>query len=135
MAKNLNQQLMAHKYIVRKRQNKILYTEFLLLAGLIAFLSVSYYKIHPAIGLLIGIAAIFLFAVLFFKVKIFRYIFSVLFSLGWAAGAFMAGESIDKSSDATAWVFAVIAFALSIWAHWDHFTFLKDAKVYEYERQ
>lgn len=126
---------MANKYIVRKRQNKILYAEFLLSAGLVAFLSVSYYKIHLGISLLIGIAAIFLFAVLFFKIRLFRYIFSILFSVGWAIGAFIAGESIDKNSDTTAWVFAAIAFALSIWAHWDHFTFLKDAKVYEYERQ
>lgn len=126
---------MSSKYIVRKRQNKILYTEFLLSAGLIGFLSVSYYKIHPAIGLLIAIAAIFLFAVLSFKIRFFRYIFSILFSLVWTAGAFMAGESIDKSSDTTAWVFAAISFALSIWAHWDHFTFLKNAKVYEYEKQ
>lgn len=126
---------MASKYIVRKRQNKILYTEFLLSAGVIAVLSVTYYKTHPAIGLIIGIAALFLFAVLFFKVKIYRYIFSILFSVGWAVVAFLAGESIDKSSDTTAWIFAAIAFALSIWAHWDHFTFLKKAKVYEYERQ
>ena len=124
---------MATKYIIRKRQNTILYTEFFLAAlatGIVAF---TYYKLHTATALLVGIASMFLFAVLFFANSIFRYLFSILFSLGWALLAFVAGVSVETKSDTTGWVFAIITFAMSIWAHWDHFNFMKQAQVYEYE--
>ncbi len=125
---------MAAKYIIRKRQKTILYTEFFFAAlttGIVAF---TYYKLHPATALLVGITTSFLFVILFFANKIFRYLFSILFSLGWALAAFAVGVSIETKTDTTAWVFAIIAFALSLWAHWNHFTFLKQARVYEYER-
>jgi hypothetical protein len=124
---------MATKYIIRKRQNTILYMEFFLAAlatGVVAF---TYYKLHPATALLMGIGSMFLFAVLFFANSILRYLFSILFSLGWALLAFVAIVSVETKSDITAWVFAIIAFAMSIWVHWDHFNFIRHAQVYEYE--
>lgn len=126
---------MARKYIVRKRQNTILYTEFLAAAGILALFSIGYFKVHPAIALLIAIGSVSLIVYLFFAYKFFRYSFSILFSFGWAFGAFLVGQKFEKSSDTTAWVFAFIAFCFCLWAHWDHFDFLKSAKVYEYERQ
>ncbi len=133
--KIINKKLMTRKYIIRRRKNTILYTEFLIAAATTAILVVIYFKLHPAIGIIIGIAAVFLFAVLFFANRFFRYIFSILFSLGWAVGGFWAGQSLDKKTDTTARVFSSIAFAVSIWAHWNHFTFLKEAKMYEYEKR
>jgi len=124
---------MAAKYIIRKRQNTILYTEFFLAAIATGLFAYSYGKLHPATALLVGIGSMFLFAVLFFANIIFRYLFSILFSLGWALLAFVAIVSLETKSDATAWVFAIIAFAMSIWAHWDHFNFIKQARLYEYE--
>lgn len=126
---------MARKYIVRKRQNTILYSEFFISAIVGAIYCVHQFKLHPAIGLLIGIGTLFLLIFLFVSSRIFRYIFSIIFSLGWASAAFFVGHSIDKKSDITSWVFALLAFAICIWAHYDHFKFIKDAKVYEYERQ
>ena len=98
-----------------------------------AWLVTAYMNWHPAKGLLIGIVSYFLIGYLFFAFRFFRYGFSILFSLGWAAAAFVAGQNIDRISDTTAWVFAVIAFGLSLWAHWNHFSFLKSARVREYE--
>jgi O-antigen/teichoic acid export membrane protein len=126
---------MARKYIYRKRQNTILYTEFLGAAVIAALVAIGYFKIHPAIALLVAIAALFLFIYLFFAFRIFRYSFSILFSLAWACGAFLVGQKFEKASNTTAWVFAFLAFCLCLWAHWDHFDFLKSAKVYEYERR
>ena len=124
---------MAAKYIVRKRQNKILYTEFFFAALAAGILALKYFEVHPAIALSVGIASIFLFAFLFFANGIFRFLFTILFSLGWAFIAFFAGHLIEAKTDTTSWVFAILAFALSIWAHWDQFNFIKQARVYEYE--
>ena len=126
---------MAGKYIVRKRRNTILYSEFFIAAIVAAIFCVHQFQLHPAIGLLIGIGTLFLLIFLFVSSRIFRYIFSILFSLGWAAGAFSVGQSIDKKSEITSWIFGLVAFAICLWAHYDHFKFIKDAKVYEYERQ
>ena len=125
---------MGRHYIVRRRQNTILYTEVLLTSLITAILSVIYIPLHPAIGLIVAIVSLLLFAFLFFTFSIFRYIFSILFSLVWAAVFYLIGRKFDHASDTTACVFAIIAFCFCIWAHWDHFRFLKNAKVYEYEQ-
>jgi len=95
---------MAAKYFVKKRKNKILYTEFFFAALASGMLAYIYFKLHPAIALSVGIASIFAFAFLFFANGIFRYLFSILFSLGWAFLAFFAGHSIETKTDTTAWV-------------------------------
>ncbi len=126
---------MSRKFILQKRQNTILYSEFLITAGIVALLAFGYYKIHPAVALLIAIVSIFIFVYLFFTLRIFRYIFSISFSIGWAYGAFLLGQKLETSSNTTAWVFSLITFCICIWAHWDHFDFLKTAKIYEYEQR
>ena len=126
---------MATKYLVRKRQNKILYTEALIAAVIIGLISIKYYQVHPAIALLLGFGASILFIFLFFSNKIFRYSFSILFSLVWALAAFIMGQFVEKSSDTTAWVFGILAFGISLLAHKRHFSFLKGAQHYEYEVQ
>lgn len=126
---------MATKYIIRKRQNKILYVEILLAAVIIGFLSINHYKIHPAVAFLIGIGSAASLIFLFFSNRIFRYSFSILFSFIWGWAAFLLGQSIEKASDTTAWVFAIIAFGICLLAHKDHFSFLKGARRYEYEVQ
>lgn len=125
---------MARKYIYRKRYNKILVYEFIIASIAIAVLTVVYLKIHPAIGLLIFIGAAALLIYLFVESRIFRYLFSILFSFGWAGAAYLFGQNLDKKSDTTSIVFAIIALGVSIWAHWDNFQFYKDAKVIEYDR-
>lgn len=47
---------MAAKYMVRKRQNTILYAEFFFAALATAILTLAYFKLHPAIALLVCIA-------------------------------------------------------------------------------
>lgn len=107
--------------------------EFLIVTIVTTILFMNHFKVHPAFGLLFGIAIIVSLYGLFFTTRIFRYIFSILFAFGWAVGAFAAGELLDKKSDTTGWVFALIAFVISIWAHWRYYTFTKKADVYEYE--
>jgi len=126
---------MAKKFTLRKRQNKILYIEFILASILIALVSIVQFEIHPAIGIIIAIGAILGIVYLFFEFRLFRYVFSILFSLCWAVAAYLAGQNIDKASSTTSWVLSNLVFAITIWLHWDHFDFLIKTTVYEYERQ
>ena len=104
-------------------------------AVIIGLVLIEYYQVHPAVALLLGFGASILFISLFFANKIFRYSFSILFSLVWALAAFIVGQFIEKSSDTTAWVFSIVAFGISLLAHKRHFSFLKGAERYEYEVQ
>jgi hypothetical protein len=70
---------------------------------------------------------------LFFTSKIFRYIFSILFSCLCGFLAFAIGQSIEKSSGTTGWVLAFVAFTVSLLANKEHFSFLKNATISEYE--
>lgn len=126
---------MAKKFTLRKRQNKILYAEFFVASIIIALLTVIGLKLHPAVGIIIALLSIFGIVYLFFQFRIFRYLFSILFSLGWATGAFLIGQQIEKSSNTTGWVLSIVTFAIAIWLHYDHFDFLRKTTVYEYERQ
>src|SRR3954452_9176477 len=118
---------MYNNFIIRRRQNKILYTEFLILAVIVGFLSIRYYKVHTAIGFLLGVLSMGLFSALFFANRAFRYLFSITFSLVWGFLAYTIGQAIERTSDTTAWVFMALAFAISLGAHKDHFDFLKSA--------
>ena len=125
---------MKKNYVVRKRQNKILYLELIIAAILFGLASYYKLKIHPALSLLVSIGAFILIAYLFSHFRIFRYFFVIVFSISWAIIAFAIGASIDKDSLITRWVFASLSFAISIWAHYDHYKFLRNVKVYEYEK-
>jgi len=126
---------MAKKITLRKRQNKILYTEFFATSILITLFTIIRLKLHPAIGILVALFSIFGIAYFFFQYRIFRYLFSLLFSLGWATGVFLIGQQIEITSNTTGWVLSIVAFAIAIWLHYDHFDFLRKTTVYEYERQ
>src|SRR5438270_13999927 len=124
---------MYSNFIIRRRQNKILYTEFFIVAIIVGFLLIRQYKFHPALGLLFGVLSMGLSSSLFFANRIFRYLFSIVFSFVWGFLAFVIWGSIDSTSNNIAWGFMALAFAISLAAHQDHFYFLKRAKRYEYE--
>ena len=107
---------MAAKYIIRRRQNKLLSGDTLISIAIIGFILIKYYQVHPAIALLIGIAAYFFSILLFFSTKIFRYLFSVFFSLIWGLAAFVLGQFIETSSDTTASMFGFLAICFSLLA-------------------
>src|SRR5690349_12678604 len=124
---------MSQAYILHKRRNTILYTEFIFIAAVAGMISSIYMELHPVVGVLIGAVFTLLIAFLFFKFRAFRYSFSLLFSIAWAIGMYLFGKKLDSASDTTSWVLAVVGFCVSLWAHWNHFTFIKKARLLEYE--
>ena len=124
---------MSQGYIIHKRRNAILYTELLFTAAVIGIVSSIYMVLHPAVAVLMGGMFAILIAYLFFKFRIFRYTFSILFSIAWGVGIYLFVRKLDSASETTCWVLALVGFCFSLWAHWNHFHFIKKANIYEYE--
>jgi hypothetical protein len=59
---------------------------------------------------------------LFFRIRIFRYIFSILFSLVWGLFAYMFADSASDSSF-TPWVTLALVVAIALFLHRDYFHF------------
>src|SRR5690349_8645414 len=89
---------MSHRYILHRRQNRILYAEFLLVAAVTAVGASFYMALHPMVGWLIGVVFALLIAYVFFRSRIFRYGFSILFSIAWGVGMYLFGGEIDCAS-------------------------------------
>ena len=125
---------MSQEYILHKRRNTILYTEFLFMAAVTGIVSSIYMVLHPVLGVLIGVFFALLIAYLFFNFRIFRYSFSILFSIAWGVGMYLVGKKLDSATDTTSWILAAAGFCISLWAHRNQFHFIRNARLFEYER-
>lgn len=125
---------MARRYFVRKRQNYVLYFEALVTSGLLSFFLYRYIEHHWSISIITFGVSLVLFLYAFFQSTIFRYVVTVLFSMVYGIIGFYIGKSLDETDFTAAVVFAFLAYFISIIAHIDHFYFLKDAKLIEYEK-
>jgi hypothetical protein len=101
------------------------YTEFMAVALLVTFLSYRFFRLHPAVALVIFIAAYAICYLLFLKNKTFRTAFSILAVFGWAALAYFVSRWVGHVSSATAWVFAMLAFLVAILGYRDILSFKK----------
>ena len=108
-----------------KNKRATVYTEFLAVALLVTFLAYRLFRLHPAVALLIFIAAYAVCYLLFLKNKTFRSVFSVIAVFGWAALAWFVSRWAGHVSSATAWVFAMLAFLIAILGYRDFIVFKK----------
>ncbi len=123
---------MAKRYVFIRRSNDIIPFEIAIISILSGILSVVYFNLPYGYGFLIAFVSICILGILFMSSRVFRYIFAVLFSLAWSAGAFILGEHIGEKRDTvTAVVFAILALAISLLAHRSNFRFINEAEVVE----
>ncbi len=108
-----------------KHKKATVYTEFLAVALLVTLLAYRLFRLHPAVALLLFIAAYVICYLLFLKNKTFRSVFSVVAVFGWAILAYFASRWIGHVSTATAWVFAMLAFLIAILGYRDFIVFRK----------
>ena len=126
---------MARKHLFYKRKTSVIFTDCLLFAAGLSIFGVYYFKYHWSIGIVTFIILLYGFFYSFFRFRIFRYVMSVVFSLFYGGVFAFIGAAIDKKNPTTpALVFGILAFAISLYLHKDHFSFLKDAKYHEYDR-
>lgn len=125
---------MTRKYIIYRRQNKILYFDALIVVTITALLLHGYLATNLLAATIIGLVTALLFIYLFFYNKLIRYSLSILFSLSWSAIVLFVLQLLRPDNGSTATILAIIAFFVSLWAHKNHFFFLKHADLYEYEK-
>lgn len=107
-----------------KRPPLLVLLEFIAMA---AFLSVKYYK---QLGwdtyslILAGILTAAIMSQLFFRVRVFRYLFSFVFSLFWGLLAFMLARELTTSKIACWITFGLIVY-ISLSLHKDYFYILR----------
>lgn len=125
---------MSRSYIIRRRQNKILYFETVLTSCIITFF-IWKQTGHPWVFSII-VFPIFMFGFIyaFFNFRFFRYILTVIYSILYGLIAYLIGRSIDEHMFITGVVLAFVVYFISIWLHIEHFDFLKKAKIVEIER-
>jgi hypothetical protein len=126
---------MSKRYVIRKRENKIIYFETFITALLLSFILWKLFKYHWAFTIVtFGLFELgFIYA--FFELRLFRYIITVLFSMVYGFIGFVVGALIDKNTFTASVVFSFIAYFISILLHKDHFDFLSIAKFIEYEKR
>ncbi len=124
---------MSKRYLLTRRSNDILAYEIVLASIAAGIVAVNYFDIHYGYGFLIFFLSACLLAYLFVRSRVFRYVLTIVFSLGWAVGAFFVGQHIDKAPVWLSFVFAILALGLSVWGHRDNFRFYKEAEVVEYD--
>lgn len=125
---------MARRYIIRKRQNEIINFETMVTAGLFSFILWYNFNYHWAYAIITFGALTVGFIYAFFEWRIFRYIVTVLFSMTYGIIAYFIGRAIDKETFTAGVIFAFVAYFISILLHKDHFEFLSEAKLIEYEK-
>lgn len=123
---------MAEKIIIRKKTHlPLVVLEMLLLAGILAYWLCKKYDLDWILGLLIFLATIFVNSFLFFRIRVFRYIFAIIFSLGWGFLGFGFAMSVTKST-VTPWLLFTVVFAVSLLLHKSYFSFESNARVVDY---
>lgn len=70
---------------------------------------------------------------LFFRLSIFRYIVTLLFSMGYGVIGYELGSAIQPDGVTASVIFAFMAYFFSILLHKKHFDFIKKAEVIEYQ--
>lgn len=126
---------MARRYLFYRRKTAIIYTDILLFSVGMSVWGVYIFKYHWSIAIVTLIGLVLGVNYLFFSNKIFRYVFSVLFSLLYGGIAAIIGAYLDKDNPTTpALVLGVLAFLISLYLHKDHFDFLGNSKTVEYDR-
>ncbi len=124
---------MAKRYLLTRRSNDILPYEIVLASVAAGILAVEHFDIAYGYGFLIFFLCACIMTYLFVSSRIFRYVFTILFSLGWAAGAFFVAQHINNAPVWLPFVVAPLALGCSLWAHRNDFKFYKEAEVVEYD--
>ena len=105
----------------RNRMTLVL-LEIVLVSIITGYQLVKRYDLDTFTGIVIGIVTMMVVGVLFFRVRVFRYVFSILFSIIWGIIVFQIAKSLTDIS-ITHWVAFALAIIFSLFWHKDYFDF------------
>lgn len=125
---------MTNKIIVTRRRTPLAVIEILITSiGLSTWLSRKYHW-DWVTGVLLFLGTAALISFLFFRIRIFRYIISILFSLIWALFAYTFISGFTKST-VISWIATGVVFVICLVAHKSYFAFERDAIRVDYRER
>ena len=120
---------MATRYIITEKRSKypLVFVEISVGCAILSYWLCKQFTWDWLLGIVIFFVASSLIGVLFFRVRIFRYIFAILFSLFWGFLGYVFSTEVTKSAF-TPWIVMLIVFMLSLISHRSYFNFEKNAE-------
>lgn len=111
------------RYIVTVEQRSkypLIVIEIIGISMFLTYWLCKHYNWDWIVGIVVLLASIFAIMALFFGFRIFRYIFSIAFSLFWGFLAFAFASSVSKS-DLSHWIALIFVFFISLLIHYGYF--------------
>jgi hypothetical protein len=124
---NSNINCMARYTITQRSRYPLVFIEIAGISIFSAYWLCKYYGWDWIIGIAIFVTCIVVIGMLFFRFRIFRYIFSIVFSLFWGFLAFMLASSATKS-DLSHWIALTFVFIISLFIHRSYFYIETDSE-------
>jgi len=118
---------MAERIIVRRRGTPLAVLEMLFSGAFFSYWACKQYSLNWILGIIIFIGSMLLMSYLFFRIRIFRYVFAIVFSFGWGFLAYAFASSATRS-ESTSWIALAAVFALSLFIHKAYFQFENTAR-------
>lgn len=126
---------MAEAIVIRRRSGSLLVAiEMLLISAYSTYWLCKKFDLDWILGALIFIGGMFVIAFLFFRIRLFRYIFSIIFSLAWGFVALAIAFMLTKSN-VSPWILSVVVFGLGLLAHKGHFIAADTTEVIHYRER
>jgi ABC-type polysaccharide/polyol phosphate export permease len=125
---------MPENFIITRRGVSLYTIETALTSLILAIWLCRKYHWDWIIGVLLFFGVSFLIGILFFRVRLFRYIMSILFSLFWALLAYSFATAATKSTVSPLLAAGVI-FVIGILSHKRYFRFESTANRVEYQNR
>jgi hypothetical protein len=123
---------MAAKYIISKRNRfSLAGIEMVTISIFSSYWLCKRFDWDWIIGIVVFLGSNLLIGWLFFRVRLFRYILSVLFSFFWGFLAYSFSTEVTKSP-ISPWIALGVAFLISLALHRSYFDFERNANRIEY---
>lgn len=125
---------MRNLIVIKKRRTPLYVIEMLMTFLVLSIWLCRKYTWDWIIGGLLYFSFLTLVDILFFRVRFFRYIISILFSLIWATLAYFFATWVTKSA-VSPWLLMGTVFISSLLLHKNYFVFEKKAVRVEWEER
>ncbi|WP_410220778.1 hypothetical protein [Pedobacter sp.] len=124
---------MSRGYRVVQRTNRIIYFETFLLGVVLTIVLCKKLDHHWALTLVTFPVLTALISFSFFRWAIIRYVITIMFSMIYGLLAYAIGGMLQTDGVSVSVIFAFFAYFLSLSFHKDHFDFIRNSDVIEYE--
>ena len=120
-------------YSLIDRSIGIVFIEHIACAAVLSIVTVAHFGWPWAMHIAVFIVDLFVLDVLFYKVFIWRWIFSLVMSAAWGITAILIAKSAI-GLNANTYIIGTIVFLFILWLHYDDFDFGSTTTTVDYEK-